>query len=167
MAAHRKNFDEAVEMYDAGKSIADVALVYGTSRQSMHKVLKRRGVVFRKNLRFGQNNHFYHGGHQKDARVGSIVSSAITNGKLVQADCEECGEANRKVNGVATVHAHHDDYNKPLEVRWLCRKCHAEWHQNNEPVRRVIELPCMARSEYCAMGGRAAQARKRRERHAK
>lgn len=36
-------------------------------------------------------------------------------GKLVPQPCETCGDAN--------VEMRHDDYTKPLEVRWLCRRC--------------------------------------------
>lgn len=43
---------------------------------------------------------------------------AIKTGKLIKQPCEVCGEIN--------VHAHHDDYSKPFEVRWLCRKHHRE-----------------------------------------
>ena len=32
------------------------------------------------------------------------------------------------------IQAHHCDYNKPLEVMWLCQKCHHEWHKNNKAV---------------------------------
>lgn len=40
------------------------------------------------------------------------VGRAIETGTLVRQPCEVCG--------ALQTHAHHDDYTKPLEVRWLC-----------------------------------------------
>ena len=51
------------------------------------------------------------------------VNAAIKAGKLVRQPCEECGA--EKSEG------HHDDYAKPLEVRWLCRSHHRQWHIDN------------------------------------
>ena len=34
--------------------------------------------------------------------------------------CEVCGESAQR---------HHDDYSKPLEVRWLCTRHHGEVHR--------------------------------------
>lgn len=51
-----------------------------------------------------------------------IVEWAIESGKLVRPDaCEACGNAGR-------VQGHHEDYSKPLEVRWLCSVCHKGEH---------------------------------------
>lgn len=49
------------------------------------------------------------------------VGNALAAGKLIKKPCEICGTTK-------DVHAHHDDYARPLEVRWLCRKHHDEHH---------------------------------------
>lgn len=51
------------------------------------------------------------------------VNNAIKCGRLVRKNCEVCN--------AAKVDAHHDDYEKPLTVRWLCRKHHVDWHRGN------------------------------------
>jgi len=57
-----------------------------------------------------------------------ITGHRIRDGGLVKEPCEVCGELK--------VDAHHDDYEKPLEVRWLCRKHHAEHHKNEREKLR-------------------------------
>lgn len=59
--------------------------------------------------------------YPKKYAAHSIVNNAIRSGKLVKVDTCECGST-------FAVEAHHDDYNKPLEVRWLCAVCHKRWH---------------------------------------
>lgn len=51
------------------------------------------------------------------------VGNALRNGKLVKQPCEVCGES--------VVHGHHCDYDRPLEVMWLCAEHHAQWHSEN------------------------------------
>jgi hypothetical protein len=48
------------------------------------------------------------------------VKSALRSGKLKRQPCEVCGAKNSQ--------AHHDDYSKPLEVRWLCPAHHGKEH---------------------------------------
>lgn len=59
------------------------------------------------------------------------VGNAVRDGKLVKSKyCESpyCEHPD------GYVEAHHCDYNKPLEVMWLCDRCHKDWHLNNDPV---------------------------------
>jgi hypothetical protein len=60
-------------------------------------------------------------------KIRKITWKAIEAGILVRMPCEVCETIN-------DVQAHHDDYNKPLDVRWLCRKHHRE-HHNNEKIK--------------------------------
>lgn len=56
----------------------------------------------------------------------SAVAKAIKDGTLVRKPCEECG--------AEPALAHHDDYSKPLDVRWLCHKHHSAWHAEHGSV---------------------------------
>ncbi|ATS93436.1 hypothetical protein P1A145kb_p036 [Pectobacterium phage DU_PP_I] len=59
------------------------------------------------------------------------VGNAVRDGKLVKA--EYC-ESPYCEHPEGYVEAHHCDYNKPLDVMWLCDRCHKDWHLNNDPV---------------------------------
>lgn len=55
----------------------------------------------------------------------NMVNNAIRDKKIVKPDrCDNCNSDSR-------LDGHHDDYAKPLEVRWLCRTCHSAWHKIN------------------------------------
>jgi len=128
--------DEAVKLYEQGLSIQGIADMYGVSRQGMWDVLKRR-TKMRSNLRYGKENHFWRHGWKRNRhdKVHNIFEEALEKGQLKRKrKCEICDEDGNFADGRAGVHAHHPDYNKPLEVIWLCYKCHYDWHKENEAV---------------------------------
>ena len=56
------------------------------------------------------------------------TNKAIEKGLLTRAShCESC-------NATGKIEAHHDDYNKMLDVRWLCIPCHKDWHNHHTPI---------------------------------
>lgn len=89
----------------------------------------------------GENNHNWKGGislkkryaddfqrrFPKKYRCHVAVARARRDGTLVRGNCEECG-TNKRIEG------HHPDYDKPLEVVWLCKDHHLEWHKHNTAI---------------------------------
>lgn len=56
------------------------------------------------------------------------VTAAIQAGNLVRPNlCSECSTVCKPV-------AHHDSYDRPLDVRWLCRSCHGKHHAKHGPA---------------------------------
>jgi hypothetical protein len=78
----------------------------------------------------------------KQNRAYSLVRSALKNGVLVRPDtCQKCGDKPQKASdGRSKIHAHHHDYDKPLDVEWLCSKC----HRSVTPLPSVIGAPVTA-----------------------
>jgi predicted HTH domain antitoxin len=130
-----RKYDGAVELYKSGMSIGDCSEFYNITRQAMWKILKQRGASFRPKEKYGFDNGFYRGGKTADGRAHNIVEQAIKKGVLVRQPCEVCGINGKYEDGRSEVQAHHDDYNRPLQVRWLCKKHHYEWHEKNKAVK--------------------------------
>ena len=51
----------------------------------------------------------------------NAVARAVRKGVIEKKHCEVCS--------AEKTHAHHDSYNKPLDVIWLCAICHKERHK--------------------------------------
>ncbi len=63
--------------------------------------------------------------HKKRATIRARVNYLIKRGKLTRSTtCQKCGQA-------AFTEAHHPDYDKPLDVEWLCHPCHRETFINH------------------------------------
>ncbi len=55
-----------------------------------------------------------------------VLNHAVQDGKFGRSVfCEECGLPTK-------TEGHHEDYSKPLNVNWLCRKCHTETHKEKQ-----------------------------------
>lgn len=136
MVAKRKDYDEAVYLYESGLSIQNVANFYDITRQAMWMILKKRGCVFRQQIKTGIDNHFFRGTKASD-KAQNILEKAIEK-KIIKRklQCEKCNYIGVLEDGRTAIQAHHTDYNKPLQVMWLCQKCHHEWHKNNKAVER-------------------------------
>jgi hypothetical protein len=63
----------------------------------------------------------YRNNYPAKYKAVTMVNNAIRDKRLFKEPCEACGNKEH-------IHAHHDDYAKPLNVRWLCPPCHFDWH---------------------------------------
>ena len=56
----------------------------------------------------------------------AMVKAAVMLGVLVRRPCEVCGA--HPGEGGQRIYAHHEDYARPLKVRWLCARHHMQVH---------------------------------------
>jgi Zn finger protein HypA/HybF involved in hydrogenase expression len=57
----------------------------------------------------------------RNAPIVRAARVAVIMARRAAKRCQECRRETR-------LHGHHDDYSKPLKVRWLCPRCHAATH---------------------------------------
>jgi hypothetical protein len=59
-------------------------------------------------------------------RAHGRVKVKVDSGRIVPQPCEQAGP-----DCSGPIEAHHDNYSKPYEVRWLCAAHHAKHHEED------------------------------------
>lgn len=90
-------------------------IVLSESRKKWYE--EHKVMVYERTLEY--RNEF-----PKKYAAHNAVHCAKIKGDLVPQPCEICGKESR-------THAHHDDYDKKLDVRWLCSRHHRLWHSEH------------------------------------
>ena len=91
------------------------------NRKWMNKYSKREYVKVKERIR-SSNRRL-----SLEVICRSIANAAIRSGRLVRPPvCSNCKSGKPQ--------AHHDDYYDPMNVQWLCSRCHATLHRirNNQ-----------------------------------
>lgn len=70
---------------------------------------------------FTEYTKFWRSQDKRRAKAHSAVAWAIKKGTLIRLPCVQCGNPKSL--------AHHEDYDKPLDVVWLCAPCHVQHHK--------------------------------------
>jgi len=66
---------------------------------------------------------------QKKANARSYLHTYVKRGTVIKpSTCQKCGSS-------IDIQAHHHDYDKPLDVVWLCRSCHRDHHDEEHDIR--------------------------------
>jgi len=66
-------------------------------------------------------------------RAKWMSTEALNAGKIERKPCEICG---------AYAEKHHEDYDKPLEVKWLCRYHHMQHHYPKDDLVKFCRKNC-------------------------
>lgn len=142
-----RDYSNVVERYENEHlSVGDLAKEHGVSRQAMWATLRSRGCKFRPQKQIGPENHFHRGGKTFSDPCHNKVEKALKRGEITRPEaCEDCGATGTMKNGRTIIQAHHVDYNKPLEVNWLCQRCHHKWHRYNVAIPQHAPLPATPR----------------------
>lgn len=115
----RKNRAEKIEYYRAYDNARANRPDRVKARQEYARTPEGIAAANAAKQRWGEAN-------KKKRWVSHSVNNAIRDGKLKKLEsCENCGKSNCRIEG------HHDDYDRPLDVTWLCSFCHTKWHKEN------------------------------------
>ena len=116
-----------IDMANRGLEVVDIAAFHQCTSAYIYSILS-------KNAGMNNKGKLDREGVDIRYRAHNVVTKALYHGILVRQPCEVCGVSGLDINGKMNIEAHHDDYSKPLDVRWLCPKHHKEWHRKHKPI---------------------------------
>jgi hypothetical protein len=111
-ANHRKRRKEAGRPVKTGKHTPEYEREYRAKYLAIEENRLHRNAKMRERMK-KEHEKFRSAARRK-------TRTALESGVLVRLSCEVCGNS--------ATDAHHEDYSRPLDVKWLCRRHHRERH---------------------------------------
>jgi hypothetical protein len=115
---------KAREAYRALTPAQRRSLLARRDRAKVRAADRRRSKSAARRRAQAQHQRDYRARNRQKYLARSAVANALRDGRLMRGPCEQEGRG-----CAGPVQAHHEDYSKPLEVRWLCREHHHEEHR--------------------------------------
>lgn len=131
------------EFYLKGNNVVDCCckpcrIAITTRRRKSNTEVHRRTILTarawyrnnRESIRQKQHIRYLRNGITKGDPVKIAAREALHLAVLTKvvtkpSVCPQCGKEFPK----RLIHGHHEDYSKPLEVRWRCSECHGKEHR--------------------------------------
>jgi len=82
----------------------------------------KRSTVKRDKIKKRQYAHEYNINNLAKREAERIARKALKEGKILKGPCLICGLAKSEM--------HHDDYTRPFDVKWFCRRHHVLWENS-------------------------------------
>lgn len=103
-------------------------------RKEYKNRLKENGTWWMKRGNRTEQNRRYREKYYFKVRAHRKLNLAVKNGIILRPNqCNDCG-SNEYIQG------HHDNYDEPLIVRWLCHKCHNKIHKESEGKKMADKI---------------------------
>ncbi len=93
---------------------------YLAFKYSFKDNMQNTSVIFKKDVKHRINNKL---NSKNKHKAYSLVSKAKRIGDLINPG--KCNKCNSKEN----IQGHHINYSKPLDIIWLCQRCHFKEHK--------------------------------------
>lgn len=121
---YRENNREVIRLQDQTNYAKNPGKFQEAVKGRMEKYLNGKGGITKE-----QNKILYPEKHE----ARKILTANIRSGKVIRpSECSSCKVKLGRIEG------HHEAYTKPLEVVWLCCKCHRALHRKNTSHRERL-----------------------------
>ena len=112
---NREHYKKNIEYYRAYDRKRN-SLFYRKEQRKLYKQTEQGKIVQKKaNLKWAINN-------PQKCKAVKAVNNALHDKRLFKEPCKECGT-------IKDIQGHHENYELPLVVVWLCRTCHLKLHK--------------------------------------
>ena len=112
------------QMADGRLNICKVCIILNVRKRRYDPISRGKILAYDRSRGSRQTKEYlkeYRKKYPNKYKAHVLVGNAIRDKRLFKEPCSVCGTE-------MFINAHHDDYAKPLNVRWLCSSHHHQWH---------------------------------------